>query len=190
MKYTDQQAKSAARLKEVLVENRLKQAQLAEMIGIEPNMVSMIVRCKRTLTQQRAQMIVRALPDRHYRAAWLLGIDDYKTEADIKLRAAAKEMVKREFALDATALFALSCGYSIQIVGSGHPVPLLGFSARVKEALSDYRGDCMYEITGENGEIAHVGVDEYHCFINDIREYVEFKTAKLIKHSKEVSENG
>lgn len=86
--------KSGERLKEWLLDIKLSQAELAERINYSQQLISDIVRGKRSMTKEFAQAVRQNTYKPGYniygeeitqdsvRVQWLLGLDDYKTDED------------------------------------------------------------------------------------------------------------
>jgi len=73
--------KSGPRLKSLCVEKPITQVKLAETLNYEKQHISNIICGRKRLTPELAQQIrEKVFPE--VRISWLLGIDDFKTEAD------------------------------------------------------------------------------------------------------------
>lgn len=185
---------SAKRLRTVLSENNLTQAQLAEMIGLEEATVSAIVCGKRTLTKKRAQIISELFTDAP--AAWLLGLSDMRTEAErenwsIERTAGAFE------AFDAlcTAERLLEChGYRASTVRDMETGAFLRKSryvcipadASAREAVSIIQNtdaDSVVRIVSPDGKQVEVDRSKYDNILEEIDAFAQMRMAYLFRNN-------
>lgn len=75
---------SGRRLKSLMVEKKIKNEDVAEALGYnDPKYVSLILTGKRRLQPNKAQKFLDTfLPGEGNRINWLLGLDDFRTEAE------------------------------------------------------------------------------------------------------------
>ena len=69
------------RLKQILEETKTTQKQLHEAINVSQQGISQMVNCKANVTSTTATAVIKLFPQ--YRLEWLMGFDDYKTNADV-----------------------------------------------------------------------------------------------------------
>lgn len=72
----------AERIKALLKREHITQADLARAVFQTQQNICRIANGKSALTEETARMIVKAFPE--YRLPWLLGLDDYPTELDLR----------------------------------------------------------------------------------------------------------
>lgn len=84
--------KSGERLRELISDLNMTQAQFGARIGYGANHVSYVATSGRRLTEEFARKIVQEFPDIRYE--WLMGYDDYKTEIEYKNSKLDEELFK------------------------------------------------------------------------------------------------
>ena len=102
---------SSERLKILLGELKITQNDLANRIYVTQQTISKIVNQKAPLTQKNAELIEKEFPP--YRAAWLLGLDDFKTKAELFLRPLAESTAEHDIMFSALSLLGQINGFSI-----------------------------------------------------------------------------
>lgn len=103
----------ANRFRKLLNQKKLTFKELAALLYVNPNYLSMIACGKRKMTADMARRIATVLPD--VRPQWLLCLDDYMTEAD-----RTKETLEFHRTLeDLTEELILAHGYELSVIHSG-----------------------------------------------------------------------
>ena len=88
----------AKRLRKLLEDNSLTQKELAKRLYIDARYVSMLACGRRGMSKEMASHIVACFPGT--RAPWLLGLDDYMTDADLYLSVFEKTIRKTDLVDD------------------------------------------------------------------------------------------
>lgn len=133
----------------------LTQAQLAEILGYsDPNTVSMIINGRRSLTPEKALLLVEHFPE--VSLDWLMGRSDYKTEGEQALTEAAAHVSDLDafaetlcFFLDGTP-YSLLTPAEIQKLGDGSTssptAEYVFFKKDEALALSSPELDCLMRL--------------------------------------------
>ena len=81
-KKTEINPKRAENVKKLIEAEKITQTELADRIHMTQQNISRIVQMKQPLTEETAQDIISAFPEKGYRIEWLLGYDDFPTESE------------------------------------------------------------------------------------------------------------
>ena len=88
-----------------------KQTKLSDAAGISTVQINRIVKGKAGLTEYVARQIAAAVPDESIRYQWLLGEDDYKTEAEEIIARIKKKVDTVRYAQSGFELLLAHIGY-------------------------------------------------------------------------------
>lgn len=158
--------KSAERLKLMRTVAGLSQAAFAIRTGIPQQAISRYERNERPLERKDAEKAIAAFPD--YRLAWLLGEDDFVTQAD-RSRAVLLD-ARRDGALLDTGfrLLAEVADFSIEESIMGDEVE--DVVAHIKDGMLVSRGDLS----------ARLSIDQLNTIENQVLDFAEFLLVKAI----------
>lgn len=164
------------RLKQICEEQDIKQIQLSEIIHISQQAISSMIKGTATVTVETVNLVTRAFPE--YRKEWLLGLDDYKTEADRK-RAIAEQFsqtidtMKYEGDLLYTGLcaFALLNQFEITPPQTKNTGSIENYFRAVKAGYQIAKGE----------QFVSLSVEEMNRFENEVCDFVELKLKHLFK---------
>lgn len=182
------------RLKILLSEKGISQKDLAEKIGYTKEHVSYIVNGRRNLTADAAELIVKLFSP--VRFEWLMGYDDFKTNADFE-SAPLKKMISE--ICDKRILFSallFSLGYDKSVLDHSKHADLtfsdiknmgpIDIADHIVEMSHDL-DKIEYQLTKNGKEIGRCSVYEYESLIDDVFDFLEFKIRKICERG---SNNG
>ena len=162
------------RLKQICEEQGIKQNHLSKIIHITQQSISNMMTGKATVTIDTVNQVTKVFPE--YRKEWLLGLDDYKTEADLK-RANAEQFsqaidtMKYEGSLLYTGLsaFAKLSGFDITPPITRNTGSLENYFKQMKAG---------YKISKGNQTVT-LSLEEMNRFENEVCDFVELKLKHL-----------
>ena len=166
-------AKVVNRLHEVLEESGKTQRDFGkEVLEIDNNdpFTNDIFKGRKKLSRQKAQLIINHYP--HLRIPWLLGEDDYKTEAERVLKA---DLAPTQMRGTLFSMFAELCGYHIYIEKPTAPND-------IEEIINNiHRG---YLIQYGSDIVGRISLEKFNLLSLDIQELVEQKIRSYIRESE------
>lgn len=158
------------RLKEFMMEQGIKQDDLAEKLGYKAGgrYISLIVTGNRSLTPKKAELIAEKFPP--IRAEWLLGKDDYKTEAE-------KETA---FARDWEKNCKIEDFYNSVIFPAfvERLEDIRGYGLSIKE--DPLLGQCVIISDKEGQKVGAVSIETYKQFQTEIEHYATFLIRQIV----------
>lgn len=144
----------------------LEGAKGKDKANVSQQAISKYERNERPLELEAAERIIRAFPS--YRLAWLLGDDDYMTQAD-KSRTALLDARREGALLDGGfRLLAEVAGFSIEEAIDGESVE--DVVSHIKEGMLVSRGDMS----------ARLNIDQLNKIENQVLDFAEFLLVKAI----------
>lgn len=164
------------RLKQICEEQKITQKQLSNIIHITQQSISSMVNGTATVTVETADLVTRAFPE--YRKEWLLGLDDYKTEADLQ-RARAEQFTQAidEMEYEGSLLYTGLCAFA-RLNGIEITPP----QTKGTGSLENYFRAVKKGYTISKGEQAvSLSVEEMNRFENEVCDFVELKLKHLFK---------
>lgn len=164
------------RLKQICEEQKITQKQLSNIIHITQQSISSMVNGTATVTVETADLVTRAFPE--YRKEWLLGLDDYKTEADVQ-RARAEQFTQAidEMEYEGSLLYTGLCAFA-RLNGIEITPP----KTRDTGSLENYFRNIKAGYKIAKGEQAvSLSVEEMNQFENEVCDFVELKLKHLFK---------
>lgn len=160
------------RIKGLLKENKKTQKWLAEQLYITPENLSLIVNGKRGLLLERGKKIASLFPG--VRVEWLMGEDNFKTEADVR-EERIKTLVTTSY-LQGRAFDSLMESFGYKIV--------------VDKDIKRLDDAHTVSILQGGGIVATCSFEMYSDMVDDINDYALFRVEKLIrKRSQQKEEN-
>lgn len=173
----------------------MTQVEVAEEMGISPIVLNAKLNGKRTLTETDAKIIANLFPPIRYQ--WILGQDDFETEAQQRLFPPIKSILSRKWEEQAVSAFLGTFNLAFGINSSPTdqrmtadefanlpPEQLEKILVDADEFMKSNHAYSLAEIkTGKC--LALFGAGEYRAFVRDVNEYVEFKLNKLIERSSD-----
>lgn len=170
-KQSEMNKKIGSRLKSYLREKNLKQSELADILGYGSGerYISLIVNGKRSLTQEKAEIIAKKIPP--VRAEWLMCRDDYKTEED-RNAAIEKDYLER---------------YKAEKLYEGQIFPafvtgledLRGYGLTL-QANDDLLGQCVIITDKENRPVGSISVEAYKRFQAEVEHYATYLIRQIV----------
>ena len=159
----------AQRIKELIEIEHISQTEFASRIFQTQQNVSRILNLKSGLTEETARDIVKAFPGT--RIEWLLGYDNYRTEAD-KFAAAVTD-AQSEAALMESGLFALAAvaGFTVQPT---EPQP----DNSVRSILNAIKTGVTFT---RDGKSVSMSLAELNTFENELADYVALRLSYMMK---------
>ena len=164
------------RLKQLCEEKDIKQYELSEIIHISQQAISKMMNGTATVTEDTVNLVTAAFPE--YRKQWLLGLDDFKTEADrsrAEMERLSQEiaMVKYEGDLLYTGLFAFAKlnGFEITPPKTKNTGSIENYFRAVKAGYKIAKGE----------QAVTLSIEEMNQFENEVCDFVELKLKHLFK---------
>lgn len=171
------------RLKELCKEQKITQTKLSEIIFITQQTLSKIVNGECSLTEQTARKIVNIFPI--YRIEWLMGLDDYKTEAE-----ACHPLLKESLdGGEAVRLLFASFGYMVTIESL---VPLDYFNrlttTEIKTQWNEIKTDIERQennrriyIRKSGNIVGECSALEFNILTDEIIRFAKFRLSEICK---------
>lgn len=164
----------AERLKTIIRKEKEKdkkftQSEFAKRVGFSQQNISRIINLQNSLTEEAAQRIVSVFPG--YRIAWLLGYDDYMTEAERfsdMIRTANEE---GDLLHNGFMSFAMLSGFKIDVA----PVTDGTTAEKALQSIKEY---CTIS---RDGRSVTFSISELNAFENELCDYIEFRLLHLMK---------
>lgn len=161
--------KRGQRLKQLCISENITFKSLADSIPISAQSISEIVNGKASLTEQVARRVVELFPK--YRFEWLMGFDDFKTEAEARLLPAAQRLLQDEQRRDnlTNGIVSLggSCGY-----------------------LFKPEGKNVVIMTDDGKVLARTSIEMFMQFEYAVQSFCAFTLNQIITHCEEAKNNG
>lgn len=158
------------RLKEFMMEQGIRQEDLAEELNYKSGgrYISLIVTGKRSLKPEKAELIAEKFPP--IRADWLLGKDDYKTEAE-------KETA---FARDWEKNCKIEDFYNSVIFPAfvERLEDIRGYGLSIKE--DPLLGKCVIISDKEGQIVGAISIETYKQFQLEIEHYATFLISQIV----------
>lgn len=160
-------------------------AQIKERAGydIAPQNLGQLIKDGddfQNLTDERAEQIIAAYPQ--YRIQWLMGYDDFKTDAElVAFMLAGVESAKS--GSEAPALGGTALDASMYLMGqlSGFELSLwrnrLDDARNVEQAVDEIKRGC---IVSRYGKSAEIDIDRWGEIANEVCDFVKFKLQREI----------
>lgn len=168
---------SGERLKNLCKEQGITQTKLAEQINVTPNTLSKICKGKAPLTYRIADAIVKCYP--LIRREWLMGLDEYKSQAEKSLAELSNFNTEWQQRLNAVKVLALLSGYEITLFnGENNKLSVDDALNAVKEG---------YKIYKDGQLLAVCPLERFNLLSMDCQELVE---QRIKSYVREVSNNG
>lgn len=153
----------------------MKRAEIARAAGYTPEYLSRLVSGERRVSDEAAHNLSIAL---NVREAYLLGDDDYMTEADFnKVMAQADSMAST---INQTALIH-------DYFYTGDSLPDISANDRLTEEMLTFVKEAIesekrYIIKIKEKRFVDISDEEYKTFCDDISDYIHFKIQQLYEH--------
>ena len=165
------------RLKEILEETKTTQIHLSSLIHLSQQVISQIAQGNASLLPDRAKDIIALFPERHYRIEWLLGIDDYKTDADKIAALINKSRNEADLLFTGLCFFASLNGFTItspteKLNGTSTP------DETVLQAFKDGYSVC------KAGKSVTLTIEEMNHLENDVCDYVEYRLNRWMQKGR------
>lgn len=156
----------------------MKRAEIAQAAGYTPEYLARLISGERRVSDEAAHNLAIAL---NVRETYLLGVDEYMTDADFnKVMAQADNMAST---INQTAL-------AHDYFYTGDTMPELSANDRLTEEILSFIKDAVesekrYIIKLKEKRYVDISDDEYKLFCDDISDYIHFKIQQLYnQHSK------
>ena len=107
----------AERVKILAKSEGITQLKLAEITGFTQQYINRIINMKNALTEETAQIIISHFPG--YRLPWLLGYDDFMTEADFFNWYVKEKIGQRDTVVETCQALSEMCGIELIHYSSG-----------------------------------------------------------------------
>lgn len=164
-KYVDYNPIPGKRLKQILKEQGITQTQAGEFLHLSQKTISHMVNGESSVTNETADLMIKEFPQ--YRKAWLLGIDDYKTNREMLLQVIAD--ARKEGTIMENALFSLASLSGFEIT-KNHP--------QVDNPVTAIHSG--YSFT-KDGKTVSMNLTELNRFENEICDFIEFRLLHMAK---------
>ena len=173
--------KRCERLKQIIKEQGIKQTELSEETGISQQSISAMVQGKANVTEATAEIMADKFPQ--YSVAWLLGLTDYKNNAE-EFKAAVSQMKHEGYLLaEGLSSFAQLANYQIKLCS---PASSAHGKIAIEDALEAVREGY---IISHNHTSIQLSLEEMSIFENEVLDFVELQLKHLFKR-KGISDNG
>lgn len=163
------------RLYQLLEETKTTQKSLSEHIYLTQQTISEITRGNASLTQENAERINKLFPN--YSAEWLLGLSDYKNDAEKNIALLNKAMDDGGILEGCFKLLAKLKGFIIV-----SPDDRLAEITTPEETIRQHK--LGYYITDMNGKGCSLSPEDMSCLENDVCDYVEYCLNRWIKKGR------
>lgn len=140
-----------------MFENGVTQKELAEKLSYTPQHVSLVIKGERKLTDDAARRIAALFPP--IRAEWLMGLDNFKTNA---------ELIKAELASAVEELTTISKFLSLA-------------AQRINLNLVRVQEN-SFQIVKEGGILANLSENDYISFSEEVLHYAEYLLSKFAQN--------
>lgn len=164
------------RLKQICEEQKITQKQLSNVIHITQQSISSMVNGTATVTVETADLVTMAFPE--YRKEWLLGLDDYKTEADVQ-RARAEQFTQAIDVMEyeGSLLYTGLCAFA-RLNGIEITPPKTRETGSLENYFRNIKAGYMI---AKGGQAISLSVEEMNRFENEVCDFVELKLKHLFK---------
>lgn len=178
-------------LQELLVREKISQAELARRIHISPQTITSIRRGRANITQSTAEEIVKVFPQ--YCLNWLLGLSKYPTEEERIADAIVTVMHQLGKEEDAVEQLNAVLGYCADFPGDAITgdkahgnIKTITFTdslsdEEIIELVHQTPSTPFVGLTGPNGKMIRITYDKYQAALSDISSYARMRMRDLFE---------
>ncbi|MBQ9003836.1 MAG: helix-turn-helix transcriptional regulator [Eggerthellaceae bacterium] len=172
-----------ARLVQLMDEMNISQKELERQTGIKQQNISMMVRGLLNVSGPNAEAIAAAYPE--IRIQWLMGYDDFKTDAELTAFVlAGVESAKSGSEIPALGGTALDASMFLLSQLSGFKLSLwrnrMGGTNDVEYVVEQIKRGC---IVSRDGKSAEIDIDRWSEISNEVCDLVEFLLQREINRA-------